>query len=229
MNTRTPLTFNALRAANAERIGSSKYRICEEQWTPAHWMQATMGELGELANLLKKVDRGDFPFEPVKGEVAKELADVQTYLDILALKLGVDLGQATTDKFNEVSERIGSPVRLGAESPITLPIDRRNRLYLAGPMTGIADFNFPAFYEATSALRRAGWHVENPADHGFREGASWADYLRYDLGRITTCESVALLPGWESSRGVQLELSVAKDLGMHVAPFQEYLNQATQE
>lgn len=107
------LTFNELRAANAERIGSSKYRKCEENWTPAHWMQATVGELGELANLLKKVDRGDFPFDQVKTEVAKELADVQTYLDILALKLGVDLGQATIDKFNEVSERIGSHVFLG--------------------------------------------------------------------------------------------------------------------
>jgi NTP pyrophosphatase (non-canonical NTP hydrolase) len=112
------LTFNALRAANAERIGSSKYRICEEKWTPAHWMQATMGELGELANLLKKVDRGDFPFDQVKVEVAKELADVQTYLDILALKLGVDLGQATIDKFNEVSERIGSTVRLNASRDV---------------------------------------------------------------------------------------------------------------
>lgn len=110
------LTFNALRAANAERIVSSKYRKCEENWTPAHWMQATVGELGELANLLKKVDRGDFPFDDVKADVAKELADVQTYLDILALKLGVDLGQATIDKFNEVSERIGSPVRLAALS-----------------------------------------------------------------------------------------------------------------
>lgn len=112
------LTFNALRAANAERIGSSRYRKCEENWTPAHWMQATVGELGELANLLKKVDRGDFPFDQVKTEVAKELADVQTYLDILALKLGVDLGQATIDKFNEVSARIGSHVVLG-EQPQT--------------------------------------------------------------------------------------------------------------
>lgn len=108
------LTFNSLRAANAERIGASRYRKCEENWTPAHWMQATVGELGELANLLKKVDRGDFSFDQVKGEVAKELADVQTYLDILALKLDVDLGRATIDKFNEVSERIGSHVMLAA-------------------------------------------------------------------------------------------------------------------
>lgn len=108
------LTFNALRKANAERIGSSKFQECEKHWTPAHWMQATVGELGELANILKKVDRGDFPFSEVKADVGRELADVQTYLDILALKLGIDLGRATIDKFNEVSERIGSHVTLTA-------------------------------------------------------------------------------------------------------------------
>lgn len=114
-NVKKGLSFDSLRAANIERIGSSKYSKCEESWTPAHWMQATMGELGELANLLKKVDRGDFPFEQVKADVARELADVQTYLDILAFKLGVDLGEATIGKFNEVSERIGSPVRLSTK------------------------------------------------------------------------------------------------------------------
>lgn len=214
------LTFDALRAANTERIKASKYQICEEQWTPAHWMQATVGELGELANLLKKVDRGDFPLEQVKNEVAKELADVQTYLDILALKLGVDLGQATIDKFNEVSERIGSPVRLGIDTPVVLANERLNRVYLAGPMTGIPEHNFPAFHEAATKLRATGLHVENPAEHGFREGAEWADYLRYDLGRLSTCECVVLLPGWEVSRGVGLELSVAKALGMQVLPIE---------
>lgn len=152
------LTFNALRAANAERIGSSKYRICEEQWTPAHWMQATVGELGELANLLKKVDRGDFPFEQVKAEVAKELADVQTYLDILALKLGVDLGQATIDKFNEVSERIGSHVRLG-EQPQSLADQAEQSVFKKGDIvrysggcTALARLDSP---------HAGGWHADH--------------------------------------------------------------------
>ena len=107
------LSFRTLRAANIERLKSSKYRKCESDWTPAHWMQATLGELGELANLLKKVDRGDFSLEEAKAEIAKEFADVQTYLDIMAHKLDIDLGAATVDKFNEVSARIGSPVYIG--------------------------------------------------------------------------------------------------------------------
>jgi len=108
------LTFTALREANAERVQSSKFRECEQHWTHAHWIQATLGELGELANFLKKVDRGDFGLEDCRQDVEKELGDVQGYLDILAMNLGVDLGAATVRKFNEVSERIGSPVMLTA-------------------------------------------------------------------------------------------------------------------
>ena len=69
-----------------------------------------MGELGEYANLKKKVRRGDIAPEVAKPLLAKELADVVTYLDILALRLDVDLGQAVTDKFNEISARVGADV-----------------------------------------------------------------------------------------------------------------------
>lgn len=107
------LSFRTLRGANTQRIKASKFRRCEDEWTPAHWMQATVGELGELANLLKKVDRGDFTLDEVRQEIADEFADVQTYLDIMAMKLGIDLGRATADKFNAVSARIGSRVYIG--------------------------------------------------------------------------------------------------------------------
>lgn len=43
----------------------------------------------------------------------KELADVVTYLDILAMQLDIDLGEATKSKFNEVSDRVGSYVIIG--------------------------------------------------------------------------------------------------------------------
>lgn len=112
------LTFKQLRDANVERLSSSKYKICEQNWQPAHWVQALVGEVGEAANILKKVDRGDFSLESALPEIAKELADIQGYLDILAHKLGVDLGDATVSKFNEVSKRIGSTVRLPTGRPV---------------------------------------------------------------------------------------------------------------
>lgn len=102
------------------------------------------------------------------------------------------------------------------EGGIELAPSRKNRLYLAGPMTGLPDLNFPAFNAAAAALRERGYHVENPAEHGIVEGAEWGDYLRYDIGRLVTCEGIALLPGWFQSKGARLEANIAKELGMEI-------------
>lgn len=126
-------TFDALRAANKARL--PQFKNCHGEpahtepdgsdWSPAQWLQAVMGELGEYANLRKKFERGDLTREQFEQMAAKELADVQTYLDILAQRCldfgfeihptGVDLGRATVDKFNEVSVRVGSTVRLDGD------------------------------------------------------------------------------------------------------------------
>lgn len=118
------LTFDELRAANLARIPQFRNRRGERShptpdgsdWSLNDWMVAVAGEVGELANLLKKVRRGDVGLCDAREEIAKEIADVQIYLDILAFRAGVDLGEATIAKFNEVSERVGTDVRLGAAS-----------------------------------------------------------------------------------------------------------------
>ncbi|CAN7192050.1 DUF4406 domain-containing protein [Acidovorax sp. LjRoot117] len=102
------------------------------------------------------------------------------------------------------------------ERIVHLRASREKRIYVAGPMTGLPDFNFPAFNAAAAALRADGWHVENPAEHGHVEGAGWADYLRYDLSRVATCGAVYLLPGWSKSKGAQLEVHVAGVLGLQL-------------
>lgn len=81
-------------------------------WSPLEWAGAVVGELGELANLLKKVKRGDVTMEAAHQAIADELADVQTYLSILAAQCKVNLGHATISKFNRVSQRVGAPVRI---------------------------------------------------------------------------------------------------------------------
>lgn len=78
---------------------------------------------------------------------------------------------------------------------VLLDADREMRVYIAGPMTGLADYNFPAFNAMADKMRAAGWHVESPADHGLVPGAEWADYLRYDIGCLASCEAIMLLPG----------------------------------
>lgn len=108
------------------RLKHNKYNVCLG-WTTAHWMQALVGEIGELANLLKKCDRGDMMPQSTQKDIAKELADIQAYLDILSYKLNVDLGEATLLKFNEVSDRIGSLVKL-VDCDTPYPVDGKDLL-----------------------------------------------------------------------------------------------------
>ncbi|MBX2803044.1 MAG: MazG-like family protein [Myxococcales bacterium] len=105
------LTFAELRRANLARVSEFGHGGLRE-WGLAQWSNACLGELGEAANLIKKVERGDCTLGEVREELAKEFADVVCYLDLLAARAGVDLAMATVAKFNEVSVRISSPVRL---------------------------------------------------------------------------------------------------------------------
>ena len=91
------------------------------------------------------------------------------------------------------------------------------RMYLCGPMTGLPEFNYPTFLKAAARLRDAGHEVVNPAelDNG-ETGREWSYYLRRDLLELLTCDSVAVLPGWERSKGATLEVHVARSLGMPV-------------
>lgn len=88
------------------------------------------------------------------------------------------------------------------------------RIYLSGPMSGIAESNFPAFHEWAAILRGQGYDVVSPAE--IQEAGTWELCLRNDLRELCTCDGIALMPGWESSKGAHLELHVAHRLGMKV-------------
>jgi hypothetical protein len=86
-------------------------------------------------------------------------------------------------------------------------------LYVCGPMTGLPELNFPAFHEAEEQLKKAGYTVLNPAARaGKTEGMPWAWYLRKGVEDVTHSDGVALLPGWQNSKGAQLEMYVARAL-----------------
>ncbi|MEY5100262.1 MAG: hypothetical protein RJA36_2981 [Pseudomonadota bacterium] len=92
------------------------------------------------------------------------------------------------------------------------------RVYLSGPMSGIADNNFPAFHRAAAQLRASGLDVVSPAE--IQEAGTWELCLRADIRELCTCDAIALMPGWENSKGAQLELHVAHRLGMEVMHLQ---------
>ena len=90
------------------------------------------------------------------------------------------------------------------------------RIYLSGPMTGLPELNFPAFHAAAALLRAEGREVVNPAEITLDATADWHACMRADVAALATCDAIALLPGWHTSRGAQLELHIAHRLGLAV-------------
>lgn len=97
-------------------------------------------------------------------------------------------------------------------------------------MTGLPNFNFPAFENAASLLRSSGWSVysprENDAEKGIEpdpeglviqdESITFKDLMKTDLWQVCDSDAVFVLPGWEYSRGALLEVHVAHRIGVPV-------------
>lgn len=104
------------------------------------------------------------------------------------------------------------------------------KVYLAGPMTGIPQFNYPAFDVAVRDLRGQGHEVTSPAElddpatrkmalasadgspgSGSANDETWGDFLARDVKLLadSPLDAVVVLPGWDRSRGARLETFVA--------------------
>ena len=88
------------------------------------------------------------------------------------------------------------------------------RVYIAGPMTGLPDLNFPAFHAEAARLRALGFDAVNPAEINPDQTMGWEQCMRRDIPELVKCDGVVLLPGWERSRGASLEAHIAHALGM---------------
>ena len=75
-----------------------------------------MGELGEAANVAKKLNRirdgipNKEEEEDLKKKLGRELADTFIYLDLLVQALGLQLSDIVPDVFNDKSKELGCPV-----------------------------------------------------------------------------------------------------------------------
>lgn len=95
--------------------------------------------------------------------------------------------------------------------------DNPRRLYIAGPMSGLPEFNYPAFNGMARFFRNEGYHVENPAENTLPpdfDGDKWQAYMRLSLRQLLTCDVVAALPGWEQSKRATIEVHLARSLGI---------------
>lgn len=90
------------------------------------------------------------------------------------------------------------------------------RTYIAGPMTGIKDFNFPLFHETARKLRERGHIVVNPAEINPDTAMSWEECMKADIKALVDCDAVYMLEGWKNSKGATLEHHIACRLGLDV-------------
>lgn len=118
------------------------------------------------------------------------------------------------------------------------------RLYIAGPMTHIPQFNFPAFDAMAVALRESGYDVVSPAElddpvdraaalaspdgshlsYGTGVKKTWGQFLARDViliadgDAVGPIDGIVVLPDWHKSRGARLETFVGRMLcGLPVA------------
>jgi hypothetical protein len=91
-----------------------------------------------------------------------------------------------------------------------------SRIYIAGPMTGKPELNFPVFHAQAARLRADGWEVVNPAEINADQTAGWLPCMRADIKHLVDCDAILMLPGWEWSKGASLEHHIAERLGMKV-------------
>lgn len=102
---------------------------------------------------------------------------------------------------------------------------KKPKIYIAGPMRGKHDFNYPAFRFWAKLHRDVGWEVENPAEIGAAFGtpeqinadtALLAAVVAAELHALETCDAIFLMGGWERSLGARKELAAALACGLKI-------------
>lgn len=108
---------------NLQEFSAANIRRCESpdgfnhpinSWSTSDWFTALLGELGEAANIAKKLNRvrdgitgNDETEAELKEKLGCELADTFIYLDLLTQSLGMNLSEIVPKTFNAKSKKIG--------------------------------------------------------------------------------------------------------------------------
>lgn len=105
-------------------------------------------------------------------------------------------------------------------------------IYIAGPMRGYHEYNFQAFHDADEDLSNQGWETINPAQVDINNGfdpktpqhaltrEDLENFIVRDIHLVLSADAVVVLHGWEKSKGVAVEVAIAKysDMPIYVYP-----------
>lgn len=86
------------------------------------------------------------------------------------------------------------------------------KIYISGPMTGIPDFNRPAFDRAADDMCAAGHEPVLPVQ--YVEGKTYEEYLSDDIKMLLDCDGIYMLDGWKESKGAKIKHMIALACGI---------------
>ena len=86
------------------------------------------------------------------------------------------------------------------------------RVYISGPMTGISEYNFPAFFKAEKLLKEYGYIPLNPARSP--KGLEYKHYMDIAFAMIRSSQEIYTLDGWEKSNGAIAEVAYANAISV---------------
>lgn len=85
------------------------------------------------------------------------------------------------------------------------PTPDETTIYIAGPMTGLPDFNYPTFNQKAEELRAQGFGVHNPAELNLDPRTPWGECIQASEPLLYQCDAIYMLKGWQSSLGARRE------------------------
>ena len=101
-------------------------------------------------------------------------------------------------------------------------------IYISGKMTGEPSYR-EIFKKHEDALVSLGNEVFNPvylsdyliASHHIDDMTAWTEemrgfFLKEDIKALLQCDTIYMIPGWESSRGATFEREVAEKCGIKI-------------
>lgn len=109
------------------------------------------------------------------------------------------------------------------ETMRSMGFDLEKKYYLAGPMSGYENYNYPAFADTAAMLRGSGLQIESPHELPWPDGHEtmpleklWADMMKKSGKMMRGCDGIILMQGWPASKGARKELSTALVAGWPV-------------
>lgn len=121
---KTELTLKKINTINKRRC-KRWHDSGIDNWSISDWAVAMAGEAGEICNAVKKLNRlrDNLPSKndpgrqidtvaEAKEKIGEEIADTFLYLDLLAIRLGLNMEKEIIKKFNAVSKKYNFPERL---------------------------------------------------------------------------------------------------------------------